>query len=339
MGLRLSHWQRRLSLGLVALLATLGIATAGLAQAGVTPQEVIATLEQNFKVHPGQRRNHIKGSCATGSFVANAKARQFSRSPIFSGKPVSVVARFSLAGGNPKAPDTARTPRGLGLQFKPDGGGLVNMALINTPVFGAATPESFNGNLIATRPDPATGKPDPATVKAFRASHPDTKAQAAFLAANNPVSSYTTSSYYSLHAFRFVNAANRSQLVRWAFVPQDGEKRLSDEELKAAPANFLEQRLLDRVQQGPVRWDLVLTLGKPGDVDNDPTVAWPEGRRTVTVGSLTLTGATPQKGGVCEAVVFDPLVLGDGIVASNDPVLQFRTGTYAISNDRRNRGV
>jgi hypothetical protein len=72
----------------------------------------------------------------------------------------------------------------------------------------------------------------------------------AFLAANNPVSSYTTSSYYSLHAFRFVNAANRSQLVRWAFVPQDGEKRLSDEELNAAPANFLEQRLLDRSQVG-----------------------------------------------------------------------------------------
>jgi len=339
MGFARTQWQRLLTLGLVALVTTFGMATAGLAQARVSPQQVIATLEQTFKVHPGQRRNHIKGSCATGSFVANAGARQFSRSPIFSGKTVPVVARFSLAGGNPKAPDTARTPRGLGLQFKPGRGGVVNMALINTPVFGAATPETFNGNLIATRPDPATGKPNPDTVKAFRASHPDTKAQAAFLAANNPVSSYTTSSYYSLHAFRFVNAANRSQLVRWAFVPQDGEQRLSDEQLRDSPAHFLEQRLLDRVQQGPVRWDLVLTLGQPGDVDNDPTVVWPQDRKTVTVGTLTLSGASPQKGGVCEAVAFDPLVLGDGIVATNDPVLQFRSGTYAISHDRRNRGV
>ncbi|WP_411870416.1 catalase family peroxidase [Vulcanococcus limneticus] len=335
----LTRWQRRLSLALVALVASVGIATAGLAAGGVTPQQVIATFEQNFGVHSGQRRNHIKGSCASGSFVANANARQYSRSPIFSGQPVPVVARFSLAGGNPKAPDTARSPRGLGLQFKPRGAGVVNMALINTPVFGAATPESFHGNLIATRPDPATGKPDPDRVKAFRASHPDTKPQAAFLAANNPVASYTSSSYYSLHAFRFLNSANRSQLVRWAFVPQDGERRLSDEELKAAPANFLEQRLLERTQQGPVKWDLVLTLGKPGDVDNDPSVAWPEDRKTVTVGTLTLSGASPQKGGACEAVAFDPLVLGDGIVATNDPVLQFRSGSYAISYDRRNRGV
>lgn len=339
MSTSIQHWHRRIAVGLVAFVATLGIATAGLAQTGVTPQQVIATLEQNFKVHAGQRRNHIKGSCATGNFVATANARQFSRSPIFSGQSIPVVARFSLAGGNPSAPDTARTPRCLGLQFRPKNGGVVNMALLNTPVFGAATLDSFNGNLIATRPDPSTDKPDPDTVKAFRSSHPDTKGQAEFLAANNPVFSYTNSSYYSLHAFRFVNAANRSQLVRWAFVPQDGEQRLTDEELKLSPANFLEQRLLDRTQQGPVRWDLVLTLGKPGDVDNDPTVSWPESRRTVTVGTLALSGASPQKGAACEAVVFDPLVLGDGIVATNDPVLQFRSGAYAISYDRRNRGV
>ncbi len=34
--------------------------------------------------------------------------------------------------------------------------------------------------------------------------------------------------------------------MRWQFVPQDGEKRLSDEGLKTAGANFLEQALIQR---------------------------------------------------------------------------------------------
>ena len=44
---------------------------------------------------------------------------------------------------------------------------------------------------------------------------------------------------------------NKTTLVRWRFVPQDGEKRLSDAELKSMPPNFLEQALIDRTKQRP----------------------------------------------------------------------------------------
>jgi catalase len=46
----------------------------------------------------------------------------------------------------------------------------------------------------------------------------------------------------------------------------------------------------------------------------------------------------PQKGSECEAVNFDPLVMADGIAATNDPVLQFRSAAYAVSFGKRLSG-
>jgi catalase len=48
------------------------------------------------------------------------------------------------------------------------------------------------------------------------------------------------------------------------FAPGDGEKELSDADLKSMPADFLEQALIERTKQGPVRWDMIVTIGEPG---------------------------------------------------------------------------
>lgn len=300
-----------------------------------TPDQVVTALEQTFGVTPGERRNHIKGTCAAGEFVATPVAAAYSRSPLFSGRPVPVVARFSLAGGNPKIPDTAGNPRGMALEFRLPDGGLHHITMLNTPVFGAASPQTFLDNIVALKPDPITGKPDPDTVKAFKASHPDSHAQAQFLASHNPPASYANSAFFGIHTFKFINRENKTTLVRWRFVPQDGEKRLSEAELENAPKDFLEQKLIDRTRQGPVRWDMVIALGKPGDSVNDPTVPWPEDRKTVKVGTLTLTEAMPQKGAACEKINFDPLVMSDGVEATDDPILRIRSPAYAVSFGKR----
>ena len=62
------------------------------------PQDVIKALEDVYGVHRGQRRNHAKGTCAIGEFVGRPAAAAYSRSALFSGRAVPVVARFSLAG-------------------------------------------------------------------------------------------------------------------------------------------------------------------------------------------------------------------------------------------------
>ena len=65
----------------------------------VTAPQMIDAFEGDFGVHPGQRRNHTKGTCAAGEFVGTSDAAALSRSALFSGKTVPVVARFSLGGG------------------------------------------------------------------------------------------------------------------------------------------------------------------------------------------------------------------------------------------------
>jgi catalase len=327
-------------------IATLSLATAALAFAlpqaiadeQVTPNAVVTALEEAYGVHPGQRRNHTKGMCALGSFVGLPEAATFSRSGLFAGSSIPVVARFSLAGGNPNAGDTEKTPRGMALEFRLPDGSLQHMTMLNTPTFFAAMPKTFLDKMIALKPDPATGKPNPETLKAFATSHPDNAGQAAFLTDNNPPPSYANSAYYGIHTFKFINKDNQTTLVKWRFVPEDGEKELSDAELASSPPNFLEQVLIDRAKQGPVRWDMWVTIGEPGDPETDPTVAWPQGRKEIKAGTLSITEAMAQAGAPCEKINYDPLIMSDGIAPTHDPVLLFRSPSYAVSFVKRLQG-
>lgn len=309
------------------------------AEPEVKAPQVVEAIEGVFGTTQGERRNHIKGICAAGEFLGNKDATHYSRSALFSGRPVPVVARFSLAGGNPKAPDTAKSARGMALEFRLPGGKLHHMTMLNTPVFGAAYPKTFLDLMLASRPDPATGKPDPEKMKAFKVNHPDNLAQAEHLANNNPPSSYANSAYWGIHTFKFSDKKNKVTLVRWRFVPQDGEKRLSDEELKTAGSNFLEQSLIARTENGPVRWDMMVTIGKAGDPEDNPTILWPEDRKVIKMGTLSILSAKAQKGAECEPINFDPLVMADGIAPTKDPILQFRSPAYAVSFAKRLSGL
>lgn len=305
----------------------------------VYPEQVVSAMEGAFGVNPGERRNHIKGTCAQGQFVGTPEAAALSRSALFSGSAVPVVARFSLAGGNPDAPDAGKTARGMALEFHLPGGKLQHITMLNTPVFGAAQPRTFLDLMLALKPDPATGQPDPAKLKTFAATHPDSRAQAAYLSTHNPPASYASSAYWGIHTFWFTNKADKKTAVRWQFVPRDGEKRLSDEELRTAPPDFLENTLIDRLKKGPARWDMVVSVGAPGDPEDNPTVEWPAERRRVTVGTLTISAAEAQEGAACENINFDPLVMADGIAPGKDPILMFRSPAYLVSFAKRMSGL
>jgi len=82
----------------------------------------------------------------------------------------------------------------------------------------------------------------------------------------------------------------------------------------------------------------MLTIAAAGDPEDNPTLAWPEGRKEIKVGTLTITSAMPQQGAQCEKVNFDPMVMTDGIEPSNDPVLRFRSPAYATSFAKRLSG-
>ena len=80
---------------------------------------------------------------------------------------------------------------------------------------------------------------------------------------------------------------------------------------------------------------MLVTIGEPDDVQDNPTIAWPKNREEIEAGTLILTESMHQEGAKCESINFDPLVLSDGIKATNDPILLFRSPSYAISFAKR----
>jgi catalase len=227
----------------------------------------------------------------------------------------------------------------MGLEFRLKNGALHHMTMIHTPMFFARTPSTFLDKFLALAKDVHTGKADPSKLTAFMKQHPDNAAQFHFLETNNPPTSYANCAFYGIHTFRFVDRAGKTTNVRWRFVPEDGEKSLTDAQLAQMPREFLEAAFRDRVKQGPVRWEMIVTIGEPGDPENDPTVLWPAGRREIKAGTLTLTSSAPDQTAGAYKINFDPMQMADGIEPTDDPVLRFRSSSYAISHSRRQTEV
>src|SRR5258707_4076286 len=107
----------------------------------------------------------------------------------------------------------------MAILFKLPDGEEWRTGMNNIPVFAVRTAQGFYDLLLASAPDPATGKPDPAKMKTLFDTHPET-AKALQLIQGNPVSSgFDNSTYNSLNAFHFVNGRGVIIPVRWAMIP------------------------------------------------------------------------------------------------------------------------
>jgi catalase len=299
------------------------------------PLDQVNALEGLFGKNAGARRSGAKGVCAAGHFVGNTVGRNLSSASVFNGDKVPAILRFSIGGGSPKASDKGRSVRGLAFQFTGQGGELWQSANVSAPVFFVARPEQFAPFLQVRTPDPATGKPDPAKLKAFNDANPETLRQAAYLAKAPVPASYGAVNYWSTNAFIATNARGEKTTVRWQFEPVAGTLGLTDEQLKTMPDDFLADELRRRVASGPVVFDLKFQIAEAGDPVDDPTQVWPESRRLVPVGQLFVTQVEPGAGGACENITFNPTALPKGLEASNDPVLRARAAPYAVSLGRR----
>jgi catalase len=323
----------RILASLVLSASTVGFVPYTFAQ---TPdgESLVNALEGVFGKHPA-RRSGAKGTCATGFFVGSPEGRALTNSAIFNGQEIPVIARFSIGGGSPKASDKGKSVRGLSLQFSGPGGESWRMANISAPVFFVNSPENFVKFLEARRPDPATGRPDPAKVKAYNDSHPDSKPQIEWLAKAPVPASYATVNYWGTNAFSFTSPAGKKVFGKWVFEPAKGQKGLTEDELKQLPDDFLADELRKRAASTSIAFDFKVQIAEPGDVVNDATVPLPANRRMVTAGRLVIDKVEAGTGGACERVVYNPMVLPKGIGLSDDPTLTARPAAYAISFGRR----
>jgi catalase len=331
-GLPLISILARLALiGLVVLCIAVAFAYAGgwLSPDQLTPKRVVAGFEQVNGTHPGFRRNHAKGVCATGYFESNGNAASLSKAGLFAPGRMPVVGRIAFAGGMPFIVDDPATVRSLALRFLPSGAEEWRTGMINIPVFPFRTAQAFYDQMIDFAPDPATGKPDPARMKAFTSVHPEFVAAVGIIGQRQVSSGFGDTTYNGLDTFRFVNADGAATLVRWSTVPVTpfvaAAKGTGSED-----KNALFDALIAQVAQHPLQWRLMLEVGEAGDPVS-PDIPWDASRRKVDAGLVTIDTLSSEEGGSCTDVNYDPMVLPAGIEASDDPIPSARSAAYSRS--------
>jgi catalase len=309
-------------------------ALAGAAHAQTVEEKIVETLDTlSGGPHEGYRANHAKGVVARGTFEPTAEAAAISKAAHFAAE-VPVLVRFSNGTGVPDLPDTspAASPHGMAIRFELGQDDYTDIVAISYNGFPVATPEDFLGLLSAVA---ASGPdaPEPKPIAKFLDSHPAAKT---FATAPKPAPvSFATLPFYGVNAFAFANAAGETVHGRYQILPTAGDQRLTEAETAEKGPDYLMEELPARLTEGPVSFRLALQIAQDGDSLTDPTQVWPDGRRVVELGTITLDQAVADSYAVAKPIMFDPLALTDGIDATDDPVLLARPGAYAISYSRR----
>ncbi len=322
----------------LAGLATLIFSGAGLAASPEVDsrlaQEIFDTMLKIPGVQPGFRPVHAKGVVCEGTFTASKEAAALSRAPHFQGSAVPVTVRFSAGAPDPHVPDFSPEagPRGLAIRFMLPGSDKTDIVSMSHNGFVVGTlPEFLALEKAVAATDPS--KPHPWPVEEFLGTHP---AAVKFVHEVGAVpASFGTESFFSNDSFVFVNKEGKKQTGRYKFIPVAGEQRLSDADAKGKPENFLSDELKERMTKGPVQFRLVVQLPNPGDATNDPSVVWPDDRKTIDAGTISLTSIVADSDAASRKLAFAPTPLPDGIELSDDPFPALRSAVYALSAKRR----
>ena len=295
----------------------------------LTPDRFVEAFTPPSGPPLGHRRNHAKGICFTGVFEANGAGSALSRAAVFTSGQYPALGRFNLGTADPNAPDATVRVRGMGLRISTPDGQEWRTAMIDPPFFPVSTPQAFYEHLVAS------ASKDPNAMKTFAGVHPEIAAFGAWAKSAPWTGSYAEERYNSLNSFILIDNSGAEHAVRWSLLPAAQPIPISPDDLAKRGPNFLEQEIAERVRGGPLRWTMVVTVANPGDPTADPSKAWPEDRRTVEVGTLTVQQIQPERDGPCRDINFDPTVLPTGIGTSDDPFPAARSSIYAESFDRR----
>jgi len=336
------HSQRLCTVARTALLV---IAVAGYA-AAAGAAEPAAVVEKPFPLavvetlnklssgpHAGFRANHAKGMLVTGEFTPAPAATGLSKASHFAAT-VPVLVRFSNPTGVPTMPDADpdASPHGMAIRFQLPGGDNTDIVSISADSFPVATPEDFLGLLQAVAASgPGAAKPLP--IEQFLDSHP---VAAKWVSTPRPApASFGTLAFYGINAFKFTNGQGVTRYARYQILPVAGQQALGSADAAVATPNYLVDELPQRIAKGVVKFRLVAQVAKADDPVNDGSIAWPADREVIELGTLSLTAMATEQVQAQKVLLFNPLMLIDGIEPSADPVLLARPGAYAVSYGQR----
>jgi catalase len=328
------------------------LATATLAVALVTPpyaaaqeaptpekslaEQIVDAFNGVFGVHPGARATHAKGVVLGGTFTPTASATSVSKAIHLHKKKtaVPVTVRFSAATGLPAIPDTdpGASPRGMAVKFHLPNGSQTDIVVNSFNGFPVATAAELRDLFLAigaTKP----GDPQPTALDTFLNSHPTAKA--AFEAPKPaPPVSYATLAYFGVNSFKFTNAKGSVTFGRYQLQPVAGEQSLSNEQASTMEPDYLSNEIRERVRRNPIKFKLLVQVAEPNDKIDDPSVAWPDTRKKVELGTITITKAVKDSQAAEKKLLFVPGAVVAGIEPA-DPMIAARSAAYIISLGRR----
>jgi catalase len=282
----------------------------------------------------GFRPVHAKGIVCKGTFEPSADAAGLSKAAHFQGAAVPVTVRLSEGSPQPLIPDNSPDagPRGMAIRFTLPDGRDTDIVAMSHNGFIVGTPDEFLAlQRAAVATDPS--KPHPWPIEQFLSSHPHALK---FVQDNRVIpASLATEAFFSNDSFRFINKGGEQRTGRYQILPLAGQHDLNDAEAKTKSPNFLIDDIKSRLTTEPVKYRLIVQLPNSGDVTSDPSLVWPDDRKTIDMGTMTLTSTVADSAATEKELAFDPANLAEGIEPSDDPLPELRSRVYALSVIRR----
>lgn len=172
------------------------------------------------------------------------------------------------------------------------------------------------------------------TVESFLGTHPKALA---FVQAPKPApESFANEQFFGVNAFKLIDEGGNETYVRYRIVPAAGVKTLEEEELKGRSESYLFDEIPKLLAAGPVVFNLKAQVAENNDVTDDACVHWPEERRVVDLGTISLGALVEDDAAEQKHIIFDPVPRDvPGLEASADPLLETRAGVYLISGRER----
>ena len=178
------------------------------------------------------------------------------------------------------------------------------------------------------------GTPSPSPIEQFLGGHP---AALKFVTAEKPVPvSFANEAFYSVNAYKLVDAEGKETFARYRVVPDAGQSYVDKEALSEKSGNFLFEELPKHIQEkGKIAFTIKVQIAEKGDVTDDATVAWPEERKLADLGKVELDKMVPDNDKEQKYIIFDPIPRVDGVEPSADPLLEVRAALYLLSGRQR----
>jgi catalase len=311
---------------------TLAAQTTAGTPAPPSGQQMVDALHTAFGEHRA-RAVHAKGIMATGDFTPASGAGALSKAALFRGGTIPVLVRFSDFTGIPDIPDNAgaANPRGFAIKFTLPGGATTDIVSHSFNGFPTATSEEFRQLLVAIGTSGADA-PKPTPLDAFLGAHPVAKN---FLTTQKPApASYASLQYFGVNTFRFTDDAGHHRLVRYRFLPVAGEAFVPAAELASKSADYLADELPGHLARGVVAYEWYAQIAESSDDTDNPSVAWPESRKLVKLGTIRIRGIVSDPAATDRATMFIPTNVPVGIEPA-DAMLKVRQQAYPLSFEHR----